>query len=114
MKIRYQIAKGEVEVEGSDVKECFAELSHAMEVFGHSQCGACESTDVAPSVREVQGNVYYSMNCLSCGAALNFGQTRVGQKLFAKRKDKDNNFLPGNGWTKWQGSAKAAVHDDPF
>lgn len=114
MKVSYQMAKGEVIVEGGDVKECFEELAHAVEVFGHSQCGACESMNVVPSVREAQGNTYYEVRCQDCGAALSFGQTRVGNRLYPRRKDKSGNYLPGNGWTKWQGAAKSASHDDAF
>jgi hypothetical protein len=108
MKVRYKTDKCEVEVEGSDTKACFAELSGALEVFGSSTCGACDSTRTAPSVREVEGNKYYSVKCLDCGAELNFGQRRQDGALFPRRKNsKTNEWLPNNGWTKWQGKPQS-------
>ena len=114
MKVRYKTDKCEVEVEGAGVKECFAELAGAIEVFGMSTCGACDSTLTAPSVREVDGNKYYSIHCLSCGAEMNFGQRRQDGALFPRRKDKEGRPLPSNGWTKWQPKAKSEIKADEF
>ena len=116
MKIRHKTDRVEIEVEGGDVKDCFVELANAVEVFSNSTCGACDSHNTAPSVREKEGNVYHEMRCLDCGAALSFGQTRVGNRLYPRRKGKDGSFLSGNGWVKWQGQAKqsTAAFDDAF
>jgi hypothetical protein len=116
MKIRHKSDRLEIEVEGSDVKECFAELANAVEVFSNSVCGACDSANTVPAVRERDGNVYHEMVCKDCGATLGFGQTRVGNKLFPRRKGKDGSYLPGNGWQKWQKQqpASTAAFDEPF
>ena len=111
MKVRYKTSKAEIEVEGSDVKDAFVELAGAIEVFGSSTCGACDSTNTMPQVRDVQGNTYYEMRCQDCGSALSFGQTKVGNRLYPRRKGKDGSYLPGNGWVKFQPKAAA---DEPF
>lgn len=116
MKIRHKSDRLEIEVEGSDVKECFTELANAVEVFSNSVCGACDSHNTVPAVREHDGNVYHEMRCQDCGSSLSFGQTRVGNKLFPRRKGKDGSYLPGNGWQKYQRqqSASTAAFDDAF
>jgi hypothetical protein len=103
----------EIEVEGGDVKDCFVELANAVEVFSQSVCGSCQSPDTMPRVREKDGNSYYEMVCNSCGASLSFGQTRVGNRLYPRRKGKDGSYLSHNGWVKWQAKQTAAA-DDPF
>jgi hypothetical protein len=112
MKVRHKGERLEIEVEGSDVKECMTELAAALEVFGNSVCGACDSQRTVPTVREVQGVTYYEMKCLDCNSSLGFGQTKVGHRLFPRRKDKSDAYLPGNGWTKW--SPKATAADEAF
>jgi ribosomal protein L40E len=116
MRIRHKSDRLEIEVEGSDVKECFTELANAVEVFSNSVCGACDSTNTSPAVREREGNVYHEMVCRDCGATLGFGQTRVGGKLFPRRKGKDGSYLPGNGWQKWQPKQQqqTTAFDDAF
>jgi cytochrome c5 len=100
-----------IEAEGSE-KEVFAELARAAEVFGHTTCRACEGNNVRPSVREVDGNTYYEMHCNDCHAALSFGQTKAGGKLFPRRK-KDEHWLPNGGWVTRQ-AAQSAPKEEPF
>ena len=38
---------------------------------------------------------------MDCGAKLAFGVMKKGGRLFPKRKDKENNWLPNGGWVKW-------------
>ena len=38
---------------------------------------------------------------MDSGHALGFGQTKVGNKLFPRRKDKNGNWISNNGWQKW-------------
>lgn len=96
-----------------DAKECFVELASAAEVFGQSVCGSCGSELTAPVVREVDGNTYYEMKCNSCGCTLGFGQTKVGGKLFPRRKDKANNWLPNRGWVDFRNKT-AQPAGEPF
>lgn len=116
MKIVSKSERFNIEVEGSDVKDCFDELANAVEVFGgNSVCGACESHNTTPSVREKDGNVYREIKCLDCQSALGLGQTKVGNKLYPRRKGKDGSYLPHNGWVKWQAKqASTAAFDDAF
>lgn len=103
MKVTYRThdTRISVEVEGKDNKDIFRQLSVFQEIFEHRVCGACEGERIRFSVREVQGNTYYELKCMDCGATLAFGQKKADGSLFPKRKDKDGNWLPNNGWVKW-------------
>lgn len=102
MKVRYKRESVEIEVEGKDTKEVFTQLAGAVEVFGSAHCGACDSVRTVPVVREYDGNTYHEMRCQDCGAVLAFGQKRSDGSLFPKKKDKDGNWLTGNGWVKYR------------
>ena len=102
MKVRFRTDKTEIEVEGKDTKDCFTQLAGAVEVFGNTTCGACDSTNTVPVVRENGGNHYYEVRCRDCGASLSFGQRRQDGALFPRLKDKDGNYLNHNGWTKYR------------
>lgn len=102
MKIRFKGQSVDIEVEGKDVKDAFAQVAGAVEVFSHTTCGACGAPGAVPVVRENGGNQYYEMRCRGCGACLSFGQRRDGGALFPKRKDKDGNWLDGSGWVKFK------------
>lgn len=110
MKVVYQVGSTTVEVEGKDAKECFTQLSAALEVFRHTQCGACGSTEVVPQVRERDGNHYYELRCTACRAELGFGQKKADGSLYPRRKDKNGQWLDNNGWTRWQPANNA----EPF
>lgn len=113
MKVKYKTDRIEVEVEGKDTKDVFTQLAGAIEVFGASVCGACDSKNTSPVSREVQGNHYFEMQCHDCGASLGFGQRKIDGALYPRRRDKDGNFLNGNGWTKWR-ERKAAQEVETF
>lgn len=103
MKVKYKPnSKLEFELEGSGQKEIFKELATVQEIFSEEKCGLCQKDHIKFVVRNVEGNDYYEMRCLSCGAALAFGQHKKGGTLFPKRKDENNNWLDNNGWHKWQ------------
>lgn len=99
-----------------DAKEVFTELAGAAEVFGNSVCGACGSEHTVPVVRENDGNTYYEMRCQSCNCTLGFGQTKVGGRLFPRRKDKQGNWLPNRGWADHRKAATPSSDsgDSPF
>ena len=96
-----------------DSKECFTELASAAEVFGQHVCGACGSEQTVPVVRELDGNTYYEMKCNSCGCTLGFGQTKVGGRLFPRRKDKAGNWLANRGWADFRNKSQQAA-GEPF
>ena len=77
------------------------------EVFEESKCGKCGSENLKFVVRTVDDNEYFELRCMDCGAKLAFGSMKKGGGLFPKRKDGDN-WLPDNGWTKWNPKTKQA------
>tara|TARA_S200002703_G_scaffold20667_5_gene17031 strand:- start:18403 stop:18735 length:333 start_codon:yes stop_codon:yes gene_type:complete len=97
------------EIEGAGQKEIFKGLAMVQEVFSEAKCGVCGSENIKFVVRTVEGNDYYELRCMDCGAALSFGQHKKGDTLFPKRKDEKGNWLENGGWHKWnkdQGSKK--------
>lgn len=102
MKVRYKGQSFDVEVEGKDTKDAFSQLAQAVEVFGNTACGACGAPGAVPVVRENDGHQFYEMRCRSCGACLSYGQKKSDGSLFPKKKDKDGNWLDGNGWVKFK------------
>lgn len=107
MKVRYKTEHYDIEVEGKDTKDCFAQISGAIEVFGSTGCGACGASGAAPVVRENGGNQYFEMRCRNCGSCLSFGQKRDGGALYPRRKDKEGNWLDNNGWVKFKRAESA-------
>lgn len=115
MKIRYQLSNVQIEVEGKDVKDVFAQVASSVEVFGQQRCGCCNCDVVVPVVRENQGNTYYEMRCVNCGATLAFGQRKQDGHLYPRRRDKDGNYLDNGGWLKWaKANELRAADDSPF
>jgi hypothetical protein len=113
MQVTYKLANCELTVEGADAKAVFDEIASAIEVFGHSRCGACDSERTALVTRDYDGNTYREIKCQDCGSVLGLGQRKDG-KLFPRRKDKDGNWLPNNGWAKWGNRNVEDEIDDPF
>ena len=111
MKIRTLSGTTQIEVDGTDAKDCFIQLSQAQDVFTHDECGMCGGKTIKFIVRENAGNTFYEIKCQNCYAALAFGQRRADGSLYPRKKDKDGNWLDCNGWTKW--SPQAAVAE-PF
>ena len=106
MKVTYSSGKLPVEFDCDSQKELFAQLSAYQEVFGESVCGKCGSDNLRFVVRENDGNEYYELRCLDCGAKLAFGVNKKGGTLFPRRKDAEGNWLPDRGWTKWNPKTK--------
>jgi hypothetical protein len=102
MKISYKINdKLRVELEATGQKEIFKELCLIQEIFAEDKCGLCQSSNLRFVVRNVDGNDYYELRCIDCGAILSFGQHKKGGTLFPKRKNEDGSYLPDKGWHKW-------------
>lgn len=103
MKLIYKATdKLEFEVEGTGQKEIFKELATIQEIFGEEKCGACGHDSIKFVVRNVEDNDYYELRCNNCKHVLGFGQHKKGGTLFPKRKDDQGNYLPNNGWHKWE------------
>jgi hypothetical protein len=102
MKLNYKVSdKLSFELEGDGQKEIFKELSAIQEIFGEESCGLCKSHNLRYVVRNVEGNDYYELRCVDCGAILAFGQHKKGGTLFPRRKDDDGKWLPNRGWHKY-------------
>jgi hypothetical protein len=89
-------------------KEVFEKISVIQEVFGQEKCGLCESRNIKYVVREAEDNKFFEVQCqeFSCRAKMAFGQHKKGNTLFPRRKDGDGNYIPNNGWEKWDGKPK--------
>ena len=103
MKITYTTKNGRIsaEIEGESQRDLFENVNKFQDVFEELNCGKCSSDDVRFVVRNVDDNFYYELRCKGCGARLNFGANKTGGGLFPKRKDGEGNWLPDNGWVKW-------------
>jgi DNA-directed RNA polymerase subunit RPC12/RpoP len=102
MKLTYTTGNGRIaaEFDADTHRELFMQISRFQEVFEESKCGKCGSENLKFVVRTVDENEYFELRCMDCGAKLAFGSMKKGGGLFPKRKDGDN-WLPDNGWTKW-------------
>ena len=105
MKVNYNAGKLNVAFEGETVRELWKQIAIFQEVFGETKCGKCGSENLRFVVRENDGNEYYELRCMDCGAKLAFGSMKKGGGLFPKRKDGDT-WLPDNGWQKWNPKTK--------
>ncbi len=106
MKVSYRSGQLLFELEGAGQKEVFERLSEIQEIFGEEKCGACKGESLRYAVRVIDDNKYFELHCTTCRARLAFGQHKKGGTLFPKRKDDDGNWLPNNGWIKWDGKKK--------
>lgn len=91
------------EIDGKSQKDIFEQLASIQEVFSFTKCEKCQSTDLKFVVREVEGNKFYELRCQNrqCRARLSFGSHKVGETLFAKKKDGGGNWLADSGWVRW-------------
>lgn len=107
MKITKTIGNLTIDIERETQKEIFKDLATFEEVFGENVCGKCSSENLRYVVRENDGNEYYELRCMDCGAKLAFGVHKKGGGLFPRRKDAEGNYLPDKGWQKWDGKSKS-------
>jgi len=107
MKVVYREDKLSAEFNVDTPKELFKQLGDFQEVFGQTNCGKCESNNLRYVVRENDGNEYHELRCADCGAKLAFGVNKTGGGLFPRRKNADGEWLPDNGWTKWNPKTKS-------
>lgn len=69
------------------------------------KCGKCNSQDIGIFHKNIDGNPYTGLVCLSCGAEYTFGKHRQGGTFFPKQ---DKNTGKPVGWIKF---AKDAITD---
>lgn len=107
MKANYKTGNGRLmfEVNGETAKDIFRQISQVQEVFdAETQCGCCGDKNLKFLARQVDDFDFYELACSSigCRARFAFGQAKKGGALFPKRKDEDGNWLPNNGWSKYE------------
>ena len=76
MKVNYNLGKLNVAFESETVRELWKQLATFQEVFGETTCGKCGSENLRFVVRENDGNEYYELRCVDCGARLAFGANK--------------------------------------
>ena len=109
MKLKYTTASNRisVEFEGDSQKDLFGQIAAFQEVFDIKSCGKCGSENLRFVKRTVDGNDYFELRCLDCGAKLAFGANKDGKGLFPKReKDQNGKWIGKDGWVKWNPETK--------
>lgn len=106
-----------IEVDASTVKEAFKGLQPFQEVFSDKACGKCGSPEIVTDHRKDKkdGFDYFSMKCTACRAQLDYGQHKIGETLYPKRKlpsgEYDSSF---HGWFNYQDrQATESKQDSP-
>jgi hypothetical protein len=102
-----------LELDVTTGKQAFEAVAAMQELFEEPCCGKCKSQAIRFECREHDGNKYYKMRCQACYATLDFGQNKDNRGLFAKRKDKDGNWMPDNGWYIYQRQGDAYEAPEP-
>lgn len=86
MKIDFRVSDSlRIEQDVKDSKQAFQFIAYLQTIFGVKRCGNCDCDRLHLSHRTTtEGHDYYSVVCDECKHELKFGQTKVGNKLFAK------------------------------
>jgi hypothetical protein len=105
MKVTVPIGNLTFELEVKDDKDAIKKIGELQNVFTHTTCGCCGSTETRYVHSENDGYNFYEIRCVAkgCYARLKFGQKKEGGTLFPKLKDEDGNYKPHDGWEKWEG-----------
>lgn len=105
MDITVKTADGKIEatLSGETQQDIFKELHAFQEIFEINTCGKCMKKNLRYVVRQdKEENEYFELQCKDCKAKFEFGSMKKPKgRLFPKRKDKDGNWKPNHGWTKW-------------
>lgn len=112
MQIHFKLNdKVTIVAEGTEMTDIFEQLAQATEVFNNVVAkkkdydGECR--EVYPVVRtDAEDNKYYELHSKKVWKVGDkwkpmkkaFGCNKKGGGLFPKRKDKEDNYLPDNGW----------------
>jgi hypothetical protein len=93
-----------VVVEGGDEIELFENAARVDEVFGNDTCGKCGNSNIRFVVRtNDDDDKFYELHCGNddCRAKKTFGCHKKSPTLFPHRKTKEGDYLPDNGWMRW-------------
>lgn len=105
MIVRYTAnSKLQFEVECDSAKDAFGQIADMQECLDvDDRCACCQSENIQFSRRIVKDYEFFGLRCKDCEAQLDFGQTKDGERLFLKRKDRDGNVVGTNGWYVYSG-----------
>ena len=114
MKVVYTTRDGRLtaEIEGSTQAEVWENLANFQDVFENTTCtkNGESSDDVRFVVRQDdEQNKYYELRVNSGplrGTRKSYGVHKKGGGLFPKSKDSEGNWLPDNGWMRWNPTTK--------
>jgi len=109
MKAHYRTFNGRLlfEVEGDTQKALIRAIAELQEIFeAEACCGCCSSQSIHLNVRTVEGNDYYGLVCVDCGAELSLGQHKNGRTLFPKRTSPNGDLLADRGWKRFRGDQR--------
>jgi hypothetical protein len=115
-----------VAAEGDEMTDVYEQLARLSEIFScFSKCGVCGGTYLRPIVRDVEGNKFYELQCVSfdkkidrtCYAKFVLGQHKKPKgSLFPQwhepvseedaKKGVEKKRKPNGGWTRWEGEKK--------
>ena len=107
MKISYTTKNQRlnVQIDENSVKESFKKLAEFQEIFDEPCCQLCKNENLQFVVRTVDGNDFYELRCKKCFAKLAYGQHKIGNSLFPKRKRSDGSLdKEHHGWHRWNES----------
>jgi hypothetical protein len=104
MKLSTKIGNYSVEVEGATTEELFDKMAEMSDLLSSGDvCGVSDSTNIIMRKRVSGEYTFYEWFCKESGCSLALGRTKAGG-FYPRRKDKEGNWLPNRGWTKWEGS----------
>lgn len=119
MKVRYTTQCGRIgaEFEGDSQADIFRQIASFQEVFESAlvcRKNKMESKDIRFVVRQDKDeNEYFEARVISgplAGTKKSYGQYKKPKGgLFARSKDSDGNWLPDNGWVKWDADKEKEV-----
>ncbi|HEY9706371.1 MAG TPA: hypothetical protein V6C58_28300 [Allocoleopsis sp.] len=113
MKVEFPIVMDGRQIMVTDevesAQELFEFLAEMQELFSDTTCtrNGSESDHVKIRVRvDEDDNKYYEFYCYKgdksvMGSKKAFGVNKKGGGLFPRNKDKEGNYLPNNGWVKF-------------
>lgn len=103
MKATFTINQLQFELEGAEARELFQMVAQIQDIFeAETQCGCCQSDNIRYGFRDYNGDKFYELVCRECSAQFRFGQKKIDNSLFPKRKAEDGKPLPNHGWSKWE------------
>lgn len=121
MRLTFQLSeKAAVELDSDSPVDLHKQLSSAFEAFGHTQCGACGSSNIVARARTVDSVDYLEWACQEtrCRSVLSMGRQKTGGQIYPRRrfhkeapevksgKAEVGDWIPNSGWQKFVPESK--------